>query len=442
MMPVKTGWAVWCDIIIPVKNVELLLPAGDLEKLRFACAFGADAVYLGIPRFSLRARENGFKTLEQVAEAVHYVRRLGKKAYVTANIFSHNSKVLPCIKYIGELLQLCRPDAWIMSDPGLIMLMRENYPKEIIHLSVQANTLNYAAAAFWQKMGVRRIILSRELNVHEIKVIREHCPDIELEAFVHGAICIAYSGRCLISSYMVGRDSNQGTCANSCRWQYKVHKNAEPEREAAPLVGEFYLEEAERPGEMLPIDEDEHGTYLMNARDLCLIEHLNELAAAGLNSFKVEGRSKSVYYVAMIARAYRQAIDDLQAGRPFDPQGLKEVFATSNRGLTTGFLNGNPGAGALNYDSGASLSLLYRFTGIVRGYDPDKKLMKVEPRNPIRQGGVYELCLPKGDVTLAVDALFNDKQEPVDVIHGGLHFCWIACAEPPGEFAVLRERLP
>jgi putative protease len=418
------------------------MPAGDLEKLRFAFAFGADAVYLGIPRFSLRARENGFKTLEEVAEAVHYAHSLGKKAYVTANVFPHNSKIAPCIKYIGETLKLCQPDAWIMSDPGLIMLMRESYPREIIHLSVQANTVNHAAVTFWQKMGVGRIILSRELNVSEIKEIRAHCPAIELESFVHGAICIAYSGRCLISSYLVGRDSNQGTCTNSCRWQYKVFKKDRPEEEHLPLTDEFYLEESERPGEMMPVDEDQNGTYLMNAKDLCLIEHLRALLDAGVNSFKIEGRSKSVYYVAMIARAYRRAIDDLKAGRPFDPQCLIEVLSTASRGFTTGFLHGNPGADALNYASGLSVSSHYRFTGIVRDYDPVKKMMKIEPRNPIHKGKSYELCLPDKNVALTVDALYDDKQRPVEEIHGGLHFCWIPYDDTPGEFAVLRERKP
>ena len=422
-------------------NIELLMPAGNLEKLRFALAFGADAVYLGMPSFSLRARENGFRKLEDVAEAVHYAHGLGKKAYVTANIFPHNSKINPCLKSIGATLKLCQPDAWIMSDPGLIMLMRENHPQAAIHLSVQANTVNHATVTFWQKMGVRRIILSRELNAGEIREIREHCPEVELESFVHGAICIAYSGRCLISSYLVGRDSNQGACTNSCRWPYKVFRKDQPQDEHSALTDAFYLEESKRPGAMMPVDEDSNGTYLMNAKDLCLIEHLNALVAAGVHSFKVEGRSKSVYYVAMITRAYRRAIDDLEAGKPFDPQGLREVLATSSRGFTTGFLHGNPGAAALNYDSGLSVSLLYRFTGIVRAYDPVKKLMQIEPRNPICKGGSYELCLPDKDVVLRVDALYDDKQKPVEAIHGGLHACWVPCNEPPGAFAVLRERL-
>jgi len=422
-------------------DYELLMPAGDFEKMRYAFAFGADAVYLGIPKFSLRARENGFKTLDQVAEAVEYAHTIDKKVYLTANILPHNSKVAGCIEYIGQTLAKCKPDAWIMSDPGLIMLMRQEYPDEVIHISVQANTVNYASAQFWRKMGAERIILSRELTVREIAEIRDAVGDMELEAFVHGAICIAYSGRCLISTYLTGRDPNQGTCTNSCRWQYKIFRKETPDKEYVPLTDEFYLEESERPGELLPIDEDENGTYLMNARDLCVIEHLDELHGAGVNSFKVEGRTKSVYYVAMIARAYRRAIDDLKAGRSFDPEILRDIFATSNRSLTTGFIHGDPGPTGQKYDASGSEASSYRFTGIVRDYDPTTKTMKVEPRNPIRIGGGYELCSPSEVSRIVVEDLFDDERAPVAQIHGGLHFCWIPVDANPGQFALLRERI-
>jgi U32 family peptidase len=420
---------------------ELLMPAGDFEKMQYAFAFGADAVYLGIPRFSLRARENGFKKLEQVVEAVQYAHAIEKSVYVTANILPHNNKVEPCLKYIGEILEHCTPDAWIMSDPGLIMLMHEKYPDQVIHISVQANTVNYASAQFWRKMGAGRIILSRELNVREMKEIRDAVADMELEAFVHGAICIAYSGRCLISTYLASRDPNQGTCTNSCRWKYKIFRKETPDEEYIPLKDEFYLEESERPGELLPIDEDQNGTYLMNARDLCVIEHLNELNAAGINSFKVEGRTKSVYYVAMIARAYRHAIDDLKNQKSFNPDHLRDIFSTSNRSLTTGFIHGNPGATAQKYDASGSEASSYRFTGIVREYDAETKMMKVEPRNPIRKGSSYELCLPDRVRTIVAEDLLDAGREPVDQIHGGLHFCWIPLAEDPGQFALLREQI-
>ena len=425
-------------------NSELLMPAGDMQRMKFAFAYGADAVYLGMPRFSLRARENGFKKIRDVVEGIEYAHSIGKTVYLTANILPHNSKVASCIKYIGETLKHCKPDAWIMSDPGLIMLMHEKFPDEQIHISVQANTLNYATAAFWQKMGASRIILSRELNVREMKEIREYCPDLELEAFVHGAICIAYSGRCLISSYMSARDPNQGTCTNSCRWQYKIFKSQTPdapEENYVPLKDDFYLEERERPGEMMPIDEDEHGTYLMNSRDLCVIEYLNELQDAGINSFKVEGRTKSPFYAAMIARAYRRAIDDLIAGKPFDPKNLTDVFATSNRSLTTGFLHGNPGASGQKYDSSGSQASSYRFTGIVIDYNETTQMARIDPRNPIHVGKTYELCLPDRDEVFKVTQMFNDFDDPIDQIHGGVRTCWIPYPQNPGEFAILRERL-
>jgi putative protease len=436
------------------------MPAGDFEKMQFAIAFGADAVYLGIPQFSLRARENGFRKRESVIEALQYAHARGKKVYITANVFAHNHKVDSFIKYVGDFLNRCQPDAWIMSDPGLIMLMKEHFPKEAIHLSVQANTVNFASAQFWQKLDIRRIILSRELSINEIKVIRQNCPDLELEAFVHGAICIAYSGRCLISNYMSYRDANQGTCANSCRWEYKLyqkadvqppgwHENAandnlvitQHEDPYVRLQGDYYLEENQRPGELMPIDEDENGTYLMNARDLCGIEYLKELYESGINSFKVEGRSKSVYYAALIAKAYRRAIDDMLAGKKFDPRLFEDIYATSNRGLIAGFLKGNPGYTAQEYEKGRSEYSHYRFSGIVRGFDKARKLMKVEPRNSIRQGMVLEMILPNETKRLRISKIIDDRGEEIPEIHGGLKSCWIPYPENPGEFVLLKERL-
>lgn len=421
-------------------GTELLLPAGNLEKMRFALAFGADAVYLGIPRFSLRARENGFKDLLQVKEAVDYAHSLGRKVYVTANIFAHNVKVAQFVPYVAEVLGLCRPDAWILSDPGLIMLMRKHFPHEVIHISVQANVINQASAGFWQEAGARRVILSREISIKEITEIHAACPGLELEVFVHGAVCIAYAGRCLISNYLAHRDSNQGVCTNSCRWKYKLSASS-PSEEYTPLKGDFFVEEETRPGQLFPIDEDEHGTYLMNAKDLCAIRHLEELRAAGVCSFKIEGRSKTLYYAAMTARAYRRAIDDMKAGRPFDPQHLRDVYATSARGFHEGFLHGSPGHQAQEYVSSHSEYGSYRFSGIVRGYDPQRKMLKIEPRNPIQTGGTYELCLPQKDIKLHVASLYNDEGLPIERIHGGLHFCWVPFEYDPGELILLRESL-
>lgn len=419
---------------------ELVMPAGDLEKMRYALAFGADAVYLGIPRFSLRARENGFKDLSQVAEAVHYAHQLGKKVYVTANIFAHNNKVDLFVEYVGEVLALCRPDAWILSDPGLIMLMREHFPSEVIHISVQSNVLNYASAKFWQKAGAGRIILSREISIREMRQIHDAIPDLDLESFVHGAVCVAYSGRCLISNYLTHRDSNQGVCTNSCRWQYKVTQAPQGD-DYIPLKDEFFLEESERKGSLFPIDEDENGTYLMNAKDLCAIKHLDELRAAGVGAFKVEGRSKTVYYVAMIARAYRRAIDGMVQGLPFNAGHMEDILATSTRGFHEGFLHGNPGVDAQEYDRSNSACGAYRFSGIVRGYDAVRQWLKVEPRNPIKIGRSYELCLPEGNVSFKVKELFDDRGRLVADRYGGLQSCWIPCPENPGDFALLREKL-
>ena len=443
-----------------VMTTELLLPAGDFEKLKFAFAFGADAVYAGIPRFSLRARENGF-TKESLIEAVHYTQSIGKKIYVTANVIPHNHKVDPFVQYVGRFLEKCQPDAWIMSDPGMIMLMQEHYPNQEIHLSVQANTVNYASAKFWEKLGVTRIILSRELSIKEIKTIKEACPNLEIEAFVHGSICIAYSGRCLISNYMSYRDPNQGTCTNSCRWEFKIHEKGEAqssdliqidrnseslktqhEDDYKLLKGDYYLEETDRPGEFMQLDEDENGTYLMNARDLCGIEYLKELKEAGVVSFKVEGRSKSVYYAASIARAYRKAIDDLNNGKPFNPQHLEDVFSTSNRGFTPGFLMGNPGKNAQKYDNNIADKISHQFSGVIRGYDEENKMIKVEPKNPIRPGLELQLLLPSETVKFTVEKIINDKDgKEMEAIHGGPRYCWIPFPYNPGEFALLREQV-
>ena len=438
---------------------ELLMPGGDFEKVKFAFAFGADAVYLGIPRFSLRARENGFKSFEQVAEAVNYAHHLGKKAYVTANIFPHSHKLESFPKYVGELLALCKPDAWIMSDPGLIMLMMENFPEQIVHISVQANTINSASVKFWQRNGAKRIIVSREISIKEMKDIHVACPDMELESFVHGAICMAYSGRCLISNYLSNRDGNQGACTNSCRWEYKVYKKGDIQSEGCckddkektetptgeayvPIEGQYYVKEGERPDELFELDEDENGSYLMNSKDLCAINSLPELRDAGVCSFKVEGRSKSVYYVSMITRAYRCAIDDMMAGKPFDPEVTRDIFATSNRGFIGGFLHGNPGKDGQGYDTSNSEYSAYRFTGIIREYDEERKLAKVEARNTIKIGQTHELCVPGRNIVVEVKELFNDKLVPVEEIHAGTQkACWISCLEDPGPYALLREKI-
>ena len=442
-----------------MKSIELLLPAGDFEKMQFAFAFGADAVYLGVPRYSLRARVNKFRSKDKIREAIEYAHNLGKKVYVTANIFPHNRKVIPFTKFIDEFLQMCQPDAWIMSDPGMIMLMKEKHPEQIIHLSVQANTVNYATAKFWEKIGVNRVILSRELKIEEIKAIKDYCPELEVEVFVHGAICVAYSGRCLISNYLASRDPNQATCANSCRWQYQLYENksiqpagllnSAKESELAEtqsgdkyayLHGDYYLEETEnRSGQFMQIDEDENGTYLMNARDLCAIEYLSELKDAGVDSFKVEGRTKSVYYVSLITRAYRQAIENMEKRKPFNSDQFRDIFSTANKGFTAGFLKGNPGHSAQKFDHSVPGKQLYRFSGIVREYDDGKKMMKVEPRNKITLRKNLELISANKTIPFSVDSIFDERFNNVEAISGGAGSYWIPFFEKPDEFALLRE---
>ena len=274
---------------------ELLMPAGTFQKMEYAFAYGADAVYLGVPVFSLRARDNDFDH-DELKRAVSFAHAQNKKVYVTANIFSRNSKINRFELELDSIME-CSPDAMIMSDPGLMASFRERYPDVPVHLSVQANCMNWQSVKFWNRsLNVSRIILSRELTIDEIAEIKQRVPEVELEAFVHGSICIAYSGRCMLSSYMSTRDANSGVCDNTCREKFKTHT---------------YLEDLRNPGEMYPIEEDSEGTYIMNAKDLCLIEHLGALRDAGVCSFKAEGRTKSLNYAALVARAYRQAIDDL-----------------------------------------------------------------------------------------------------------------------------------
>ena len=311
---------------------ELLSPAGTVRNMEYAFAYGADAVYAGQPRYSLRVRNNDF-TLDNLAHGISRAHELGKKFYVASNIAPHNSKVDTYMRDIEPVIAM-QPDALIMSDPGLIMLVKDRWPDQVVHLSVQANVVNYASVEFWRRQGVSRIILSRELSLDEIAEIRQRCPEMEIEVFVHGALCIAYSGRCLLSGYMNHRDPNQGTCTNACRWKYDAHEAEEtPSGDVVPAgvnefdptlgVGKptdkiFLLQEGNRPNEYMPAFEDEHGTYIMNSRDLRAIQHIEQLVKLGVHSLKIEGRTKSHYYVARTAQAYRKAIDDAVAGRGFD----------------------------------------------------------------------------------------------------------------------------
>jgi len=406
---------------------ELLLPAGDLEKLKFAFQYGADAVYAGVPVFSLRARENKFN-IESVKEAVDYTRSIGKTIYLTLNIYPHNYKIPALQKALRPLADL-KPDAFIVADPGVIMMCKEICPEIPIHLSVQQNNVNWASAKFWHQQGIERIILSREISLNEVREIHEKNPGLELEFFVHGSICMAYSGRCLLSNYMTYRDANQGTCAHSCRWNYRIHKaigkneveeNVAAERGYKNLDGDYYLEEKERPGEFLKLEEDEHGAYIMNSRDMCLIEYLKDLRDAGVCSFKVEGRNKTFYYAATVAKTYRKAIDDMDSGKEFDPEYIDELAKTSNRGFIPGFLVQNPREKAQDYAKRVT-SQTHEFVGVIRKIHEKegKKLYEMEVKGRLEAGAEVEVMTPKEDFECKLKEFTDLYGQKAQTVHPG-----------------------
>lgn len=405
---------------------ELLLPAGGFERMVTAFNFGADAVYAGQPRYSLRARNNEFSKLEELKKGIDEAHKRGKKFYLASNIIAHNAKVktfLDDLKPVAEL----NPDALIMSDAGLIMLAREHFPDMDIHLSVQANTTNWQAVKFWQNIGISRIILSRELSMDEIAEIRQHCPDIELEVFVHGALCIAYSGRCLLSGYFNHRDPNQGTCTNACRWQYSVNPaeiddagNAiatAGRQQRNPQADKIWLiEEENRTGEHLPIMEDEHGTYIMNSKDLRAVEQIEQLIKIGVDSLKIEGRTKSVYYVARTAQTYRRAIDDALRGKPFNPELLADLEGLANRGYTSGFLERHRTQDYQNYLYGHSIAKRSQYVGKVLSVD-ENGVAEVEVKNRFEVGDTLEIINPNGNSLYQVTEM-KKNNEPIEIAHG------------------------
>lgn len=406
-----------------MSKLELLMPAGSLKKLQFAYAFGADAAYVGVPLFSLRARENEF-SFEKLKEATELARSLNKKLYVTANIFARNRKIQAFERHIDEWASL-KPDALIMSDPGLISMVKNKHPEIPIHLSVQANCMNWQAVKFWhEKLGVTRVILSRELPVNEIKEIKDRVPTVELEAFVHGAICIAYSGRCLMSSYFSYRDANQGVCDNSCREKFHIYETPKLQDK------EYYVEDLRNKGQFYQIDEDENGTYIMNAKDLRLIDHLKEIADAGVCSFKVEGRTKSEYYVAMVARSYRQAIDDVESNKPFNPELIQELDKVANRGYHTGFMVTTPKAEGQNYDTSVPRYYTQKFGGFFTNEIAPAGHVALEVRNKLKVGDSGEIITPnKISFPFTIKSILNKKLESVLEAHGGAGVCFIDCGD-------------
>ncbi len=400
---------------------ELLSPAGTFRNMEYAFAYGADAVYAGQPRYSLRVRNNDF-TLDNLGKGIARAHELGKQFYVASNIAPHNSKIDTYMRDIEPVIGM-QPDALIMSDPGLIMMVKDRWPDQVIHLSVQANVVNYASVEFWRRQGVSRIILSRELSLDEIAEIRQRCPEMEIEVFVHGALCIAYSGRCLLSGYMNHRDPNQGTCTNACRWKYDAHEAQETAsgdvipagvNEFDPTLGIgkpsdkiFLLQEGGRDNEYMPAFEDEHGTYIMNSKDLRAIQHIEKLVELGVHSLKIEGRTKSHYYVARTAQAYRKAIDDAVAGKSFDKSLMDTLENMSNRGYTEGFYRRHVHDEYQNYERGVSTSTRQQFVAEVTA--DDGKTLTLDVKNRFQTGDLLELMTPAGNVEFTLTSITDRK---------------------------------
>ena len=406
-----------------MNKVELLAPAGNLEKLKFAVFYGADAVYLGGKQFGLRASSDNFD-YEEMKEGIEYAHSRNAKVYLTLNIIPHNSDIKRLSDYIKDIKEFGF-DAVIISDPGILVIIKELWPSVEIHLSTQANNTNYVSANFWHNQGVKRIILARELSLAEIKEIKENTPEtLEIESFVHGAMCISYSGRCLLSNYMAGRDANRGACAQPCRWEYS-------------------LMEKTREGEYYPVYEDERGTYIFNSRDLNLINKIPELIATGLISLKIEGRMKSMYYVANIIRTYREAIDKYYEDKEnfvYNEKWMENLRKSSHRKYTDGFANGKPGPEGQVYES-SSYIRDYDFIGIVREFNKETMIATIEQRNRVFLGDEIEIIGPNyHEFIQNVDYLKNDKDEDIDVAPHPQQIIKIKMNELVEEMYILRKK--
>ncbi|SCG83272.1 putative protease [Proteiniborus sp. DW1] len=401
---------------------ELLAPAGDLEKLKMAIIYGADAVFLGGEAFGLRASSKNF-SIDQIKEGLEFAHNRGRKVYVTLNIIPHNEDMEGLPEYVKTLNDI-GVDAVIVSDPGVVTVVKENAPNMEIHLSTQANTTNYLSANFWYKVGVKRIVLARELSMDEIKeIISKTPPELEIETFIHGAMCISYSGRCLLSNYMASRDANRGECAQSCRWKYN-------------------LVEEKRPSEYYPIYEDEQGTFIMNSKDLCMIEHIPELIDSGITSFKIEGRMKSPYYVATVVRAYRMAIDEYLAdpsNYQFNPKWLEEVKKASHRDHTTGFYFGKPSGNEQLYTS-SSYIRTYDFLGVVLGYNSDTGIATVEQRNRIFVGDNIEVFGPyKEHFNQIIEKMWDKDDKEISVAPHAQQIIKVKMDKPVEAWDIIRK---
>lgn len=407
-----------------MKRPELLAPAGDLEKLKMAIQYGADAVYLGGEEFGLRAFAKNFD-IGEIKSGVEYAHERGKKVYVTLNIIPHNEDLNGLEDYLLKLEE-SDVDAVIVSDPGVFSVVKKTIPEMEIHLSTQANTTNHLTAKFWYDHGVSRVVVARELSLSEIREIKDNTPeDLEIEAFVHGAMCISYSGRCLLSNYMTHRDANRGACAQSCRWKYS-------------------LMEEKRPGEYYPIEEGDRGTYIFNSKDLCMVKNVKELIEAGVYSFKIEGRMKSPYYVATVIRSYRLAIDEyLKDPENYEPSDyyLDEIKKSSYRDFTTGFYFDKPGADEQLYTS-TSYIRTYDFIGVVLDYDEESKVATVEQRNRFFVGDEIEFFGPEAEFhTQKVEELWNKDFVAMDVAPRAKEHVKIRVNYPVKEGYILRKKV-
>lgn len=406
-----------------MRTPELLIPASSLEVLKIAVTFGADAVYIGGEAFGLRAKAKNF-SMEEIKEGIAFAHAHDVKVYITANILAHNSDLAGAREYFTELRDV-KPDALIISDPGMFRLAQEVCPEIELHISTQANNTNYATYRFWHELGAKRVVSARELSLEEIKEIRANIPDdLEIETFIHGAMCISYSGRCLLSNYFTGRDANQGACTHPCRWKYSI------------------VEET-RPGEYMPVYENERGTYIFNSKDLCMIEHIPELMESGIDSFKIEGRMKTALYVATVARTYRKAIDDYKESpelyREHLPWYLDQISNCTYRQFTTGFFFGKPSEEAQIYDNNTYLKE-YTYLGIA-GEPNEEGLYRIEQRNKFSVGEEIEVMKPNGENRkVTVRRILDEEGNEMESAPHPKQVLYIDLGEPLDRYDILRRK--
>ncbi len=406
-----------------MRQTELLIPASSLEVLKVAVIYGADAVYIGGEAFGLRAKAKNF-TIEEMAEGVEFAHAHNVKVYVTANILAHNTDLEAAEKYFRELDEKVHPDALIISDPGLFSIAKEVVPNIDIHISTQANNTNYGTYKFWHKMGATRVVTARELSLREIRQIRDNIPEeFEIETFIHGAMCISYSGRCLLSSFLAGRDANRGACTHPCRWKY-------------------YVMEESRPGQYMPVYENERGTYIFNSKDLCMIEHIPELIEAGIDSFKIEGRMKTALYVATVARTYRLAIDDYMKSpeyyRSRIPFYKEEIAKCTYRQYTTGFFFGKPDENTQIYDSNTYVKE-YTYLGIVKVMEDGRYM--IEQRNKFTVGEEIEVMKPDGtNLKVTVKSIMDENGNAMESAPHPKQKLYIDLGTTLSDFDILRRQ--